>query len=71
MTNGISTTRGKLRVYTVTVTGESLAAKVAARIVLASQWFAMTPMPDEDYEFTVKLENGSFLHELITEAETG
>lgn len=34
--------------------GEREAVAEARRLVLASRWFEVTPLPDEEFEFVVK-----------------
>lgn len=48
-------------VYSIIVEGEQEAARVAEKLVKASQWFSVEPLPDDGYEFTVKQENAEML----------
>lgn len=56
-----------MKTYTVTLSGEKMAMGVVSRLVQASQWFTFEPMPDEDYEISVKAENKRMLDQLIVE----
>ena len=49
------------RTASVTLCGEARAMEVAIRLVSASQWFSVLPLPDDHWEITVKKENESHL----------
>jgi len=48
----------KTNVMHATVAGAYSAAAVATRLINASKWFEMTPLPDDCYEFVAKDEAG-------------
>jgi hypothetical protein len=39
---------------------------VAVMLIRRSQWFEVTPLPDDVYEFAVKAENAALLRQLVT-----
>ncbi len=47
------------------VTGSARAVFTASRLIAASLWFEVTPLPDNEYEFKVKSENYWLLKELV------
>jgi len=46
-----------LRTASVTLCGESRAKAISSRLIGASQWFSVLPLPDDLWEITVKEEN--------------
>lgn len=46
-----------LRTASITLGGESRALAVCSKLVNASQWFSVLPLPDDHWEITVKEEN--------------
>lgn len=57
-----------LRTYAMSVIGVDRANLVALKIIKSSQWFEFTPLPDDEYEFKVKEENGGMLQQYVTAA---
>lgn len=60
--------RNGFRVYSTTFYGEDFAARVVGELVHHSQWFELTPLPDDYWEVIVKEENRSLLTKLLREA---
>lgn len=46
-----------LRTSTITLRGESQTMVMSSLLVQASQWFSILPLPDDQWEITVKEEN--------------
>lgn len=42
----------------ITLEGADVAATFATQLIQASKWFAVTPLPDDEWEFEVKDEPG-------------
>lgn len=56
-------TMGEMRVWHLTVTGEDRSSELARLLVQHSMWFECTPLPDDEFDFTVKYESG---HQLVS-----
>jgi hypothetical protein len=54
-----------VKTYKHEVVGTAEATRVATALIIASQWFAFEPLPDDVYEFTVKIENTARLVSII------
>ena len=50
-----------MRTASLKVLGEAWAGQVACGLIFHAQWFQVTPLPDDEWEFTVKEENAHFL----------
>ena len=50
-----------LRTAAVVVSGESKVIPLCRKLISASQWFSVTPLPDDRWEVVVKAENESHL----------
>jgi len=50
-----------MKTFTIVIQSEAKAKKVAELLITRSQWFAVTPLPDDEYEFEVRAENESLL----------
>ena len=56
-----------MKTYTVTVNGLGFVQAVIARLADRSQWFTFEPLPDDDYEVTVKAENKGMIDRIVVE----
>jgi hypothetical protein len=63
------TTEFNMRTSAVTVSKEANVGPVCAKLIAASQWFSVTPLPDDRWEIAVKAENDDLLHACIREIE--
>lgn len=52
------------------VSGGSITIRVAQMLVMASQWFEVTPLPDDDWWIKVKMENKGLLFDFIDRAHS-
>lgn len=52
------------RSFYLTVKGEKLATEIVNTLIDKSQWFEFLPLPDGEYEITVKQENQELLETL-------
>jgi hypothetical protein len=53
-----------MRTYRTTVNGFQIANKVVDQLIEQLQWFQFEPLPDGEYEITVKEENKKLLNAL-------
>ena len=60
-----------MKTYAVTVNGLEFVQAVIARLAYRSQWFSFEPLPDDDYEVTVKVENKSMIDRIVVEVIFG
>jgi hypothetical protein len=58
------------RTHRATIIGGAAAGLVAIDLILHSQWFEFTPLPDDAYEFAVKEENTVMLDLAIQDARS-
>jgi hypothetical protein len=54
-----------MKTFSKIVIGEEASNTVAAQLIAASQWFTFEPLPDGEYEFTVKAENARLLERAV------
>lgn len=52
--------------YSAKVANEAQLRRLVSEAITASQWFSVTPLPDDYWEFTVKLENSQLLENWIS-----
>lgn len=55
-----------MKTYTAIIRDETVAHMTAKFLVIRSQWFEFTPLPDGEYEFRVKIENQAYMEKLVT-----
>ena len=59
------------RVTETTVRGEYVAAVISFRLIKRSMWFVVTPLPCDDWMFTVKSEEATELDRIVTASTLG
>lgn len=57
----LSMTNPPLRIAKTVIAGESNARMISARLIDASQWFSVLPLPHDKWEIEVKEENSAML----------
>lgn len=57
-----------MNTHAVKVNGEAMAQGVVKALVRDSMWFTFEPLPDDDYEITVKAENKGLLDHIVVMA---
>lgn len=58
-----------LRTERLEFSGESVAMLIATKLVNASQWFSLLPLPDDRWEIEVKAENSGLLHSWLESSQ--
>jgi hypothetical protein len=54
-----------MRTFALTVTSLFVAQDIVHDLLVRSQWFQVEPLPDDQYEITVKTENEALLKRLV------
>ena len=63
------TTEFNLRTSAVTVSKEANVGPVCGKLIAASQWFSVTPLPEDKWEIAVKAENDDLLNAWVRQIE--
>lgn len=58
-----------MRTSVVTISKEASVGPVCAKLIAASQWFSVTPLPDDQWEIAVKVENVDILATWVGQIE--
>lgn len=59
------------KTYSVVVEGDAAALAVVSALAKASVWFTFEPLPDGEYDLTVKVEHKGLLQREVADAMRG
>lgn len=58
-----------MRTTTIKLSGEANVSSLCGKLITASQWFSVLPLPDDSWEIEVKNENAERLQAWIRQLE--
>tara|TARA_R110002049_G_scaffold30888_1_gene105510 strand:+ start:1016 stop:1213 length:198 start_codon:yes stop_codon:yes gene_type:complete len=58
-----------MRTITKRLSGEPNVSSLCEKLIMASQWFCVLPLPNDSWEIEVKLENAEILNAWIAQIE--
>ena len=63
------TTEFKMRTMTTTLSSEAKVRSLCGKLITASQWFSVLPLPNDRWEVEVKSENDAHLQTWLSQIE--